>query len=207
MKKEKHYYIRDEENKPIITVCLLGNHGAINRGIAICSAEDQACKKVGQIIARIRALTAALLKKNSLEINRKDIPLIAFEFGFYKSYYNPELTKFEQKLFKINNKNDKTKKEKRKKTMNKFDRIKDWKEFGSIMEKYIETPQTKYGTNLKFNDLCHYTGLRVMLWNILKYALRLWSGAGKENDFQKIAHYAQMGVYLKGTARKKGSFL
>lgn len=85
------------------------------------------------------------------------------------------------------------KKEKEERKMSrKFDRIGDWKEFSSMMEKYIEIPQVKYGTNLKFNDLCHYTGLRVMLWNILKYSLRLWSGAGKENDFQKIAHYAQM---------------
>jgi hypothetical protein len=90
--------------------------------------------------------------------------------------------------------------------MNKFDRIGDWKEFSSIMEKYIEVPQTKYGTNLKFNDLCHYTGLRVMLWNILKYALRLWSGAGKENDFQKIAHYAQMAFILKERQKRKAPF-
>lgn len=81
--------------------------------------------------------------------------------------------------------------------MAKFDRIGDWEQFNGMMKSYIEVPQTKYGTNLKFNDLCHYTGLRIMLWNILKYALRLWSGAGKENDFQKIAHYAQMAWTLK----------
>lgn len=78
------------------------------------------------------------------------------------------------------------------KKINNFDRIGDWKKFAKAMEAYIETPQKKYGTEMKFNDLCHYTGLRIMLWNILKYALRLWSGAGKEHDFEKIAHYAQM---------------
>lgn len=98
------------------------------------------------------------------------------------------------------------KKEMEKKNMNRFDRIKDWKEFSSVMEKYIEGPQTKYGTNLKFNDLCHYTGCRVMLWNILKYALRLWSGAGKEHDFEKIAHYAQMAFILKERQKRKPPF-
>ena len=93
--------------------------------------------------------------------------------------------------------------------MNKFDRLSDWKSFNKKMEEYIEIPQKKYGSELKFNDLCHYTGLRIMLfaitlglvrimlWNILKYALRLWSGCGKEHDFEKIAHYAQMGFCLK----------
>lgn len=81
--------------------------------------------------------------------------------------------------------------------MAKFDRIGDWVQFNDMMKSYLEVPQIKYGTGLKFNDLCHYTGLRIMLWNILKYSLRLWSGAGKENDFQKIAHYAQMAWTLK----------
>jgi len=78
-----------------------------------------------------------------------------------------------------------------------FDRIDDWKKFSKKMEEYIEVPQKKYGSELKFNDLCTYTGLRVMLWNILKYTLRLWSGYGKEHDFEKIAHYAQMAYTLK----------
>lgn len=87
-----------------------------------------------------------------------------------------------------------------------FDRIGDWEQFNNMMKSYIEVPQTKYGTNLKFNDLCHYTGLRIMLWNILKYSLRLWSGAGKENDFQKIAHYSQMAWTLKQRQGRKAPF-
>lgn len=90
--------------------------------------------------------------------------------------------------------------------VNKFDRIGDWQKFSRMMETYIKTPQTKYGTNLKFNDLLHYTGLRVMLWNILKYALRLWSGAGKKHDFEKIAHYAQMCWVLKERQGRKAPF-
>jgi len=90
--------------------------------------------------------------------------------------------------------------------MNKFDRIRDWKVFSKKMEEYIEVPQKKYGSELKFNDLCHYTGLRIMLWNILKYALRLWSGCGKEHDWEKIAHYAQMGYCLKERQERTAPF-
>jgi len=83
--------------------------------------------------------------------------------------------------------------------MNKFDRINDWKAFSKRMEEYIVSGlQEKYGgKEIKFNDLCHYTGLRIMLWNILKYALRLWNGCGKVNDFEKAAHYLQMAWTLK----------
>lgn len=82
--------------------------------------------------------------------------------------------------------------------MNKFDRLKDWRTFSKMMEMYIENPTLKYGSGkMKFNDLCHYTGLRVTVWNILKYALRLWNVSGKVHDFEKIAHYSQMGWTLK----------
>lgn len=91
--------------------------------------------------------------------------------------------------------------------MNKFDRIGDWKIFSKRMEEYIAAgPQKKYSSRLKFNDLCHYTGLRVMTWNILKYALRLWNINGKKNDFEKIAHYAQMASTLKEKQEKKAPF-
>lgn len=90
--------------------------------------------------------------------------------------------------------------------MNKFDRIRDWKFFGDRMTEYISGPQKKYGTNMKFNDLCHYTGLRIMLWNILKYSLRLWSGNGKRHDFEKIAHYAQMAWTLKENQGREAPF-
>lgn len=90
--------------------------------------------------------------------------------------------------------------------MNEFDRLGDWEKFNGIMKKYIERPQKKYGTEFKFNDFLHYTGLRVMTWNILKYALRLWSGCGKEHDFEKIAHYAQMCHTLKNRQSREAPF-
>jgi hypothetical protein len=90
--------------------------------------------------------------------------------------------------------------------MNKFDRLRDWGTFNERMGEYIKIPQLKYGSSLKFNDLCHYTGLRVMVWNILKYALRLWSGSGKKHDFEKIAHYTQMAWTLKEKQDRQAPF-
>lgn len=90
--------------------------------------------------------------------------------------------------------------------MNKFDRLGDWEKFNNVMKKYIERPQKKYGTKRKFNDFLHYTGLRIMTWNILKYALRLWSGCGKEHDYEKIAHYAQMCHTLKTRQNREAPF-
>lgn len=84
------------------------------------------------------------------------------------------------------------------KLTNNFDRIGDWKKFSSHMaDTYLGPVVKKYGKSGQFNDLLHYTGLRVIVWNLLKYSLRLWNGSGKQNDFEKITHYAQMGWTLK----------
>lgn len=89
---------------------------------------------------------------------------------------------------------------------NNFDRLGDWRRFSAMMEEYIQGPQKKYGGELQFNDLCHYTGLRITLWNVLKYALRLWNGNGKEHDFEKMAHYSQMGWTLKEQQGREAPF-
>ena len=108
MKVEKYYYIRDSiktdpdgNGRPIITVCILeGCKGDIGRGMAICSDQDQPCKKVGRGIAKTRALHALYSARNSCEMKRGDkIPLMAFINGFYKSTFNPELTEYETRLF------------------------------------------------------------------------------------------------------------
>lgn len=91
--------------------------------------------------------------------------------------------------------------------MNKFDRLGDWRTFSKMMEKYIESaPKEKWGSKMKFNDLCHYTGLRVMAWNMLKYSLRLWNCFGKRHDFEKVAHYTQMAWTLKERQKRKAPF-
>ena len=81
--------------------------------------------------------------------------------------------------------------------MKEFDRLKDWYAFHGHMDVYLEAPIKKYGAEQQMNDFLHYTDLRTMFWNILKYALRLWLGHGKEHDLEKIAHYAQMAWTLK----------
>lgn len=35
-------------------------------------------------------------------------------------------------------------------------------------------------------------GSKICVWNILRYALRLWSGQAKDHDLEEIAHYAEM---------------
>jgi hypothetical protein len=92
------------------------------------------------------------------------------------------------------------------KEMRKFDRIGDWQAFSKRMEEYLLVPIKKYGGKTRFNDFLFYTGLRVMSWNILKYALRIWLGAGKRNDFEKIAHYAQMAWTVKEEEGREAPF-
>lgn len=103
MRNEKYYYIRDERKRPIITVCLVraerANGDDIARGIAVCSEKDSPCKKVGRAIAKARAIYALTSEKDNLEMNRSWLPLLAFSFGFPKSYFNPKLTKYEKRLF------------------------------------------------------------------------------------------------------------
>ena len=110
---EKYYYIRDNvksnpdsNGRPIITVCLIKIAEDIGRGIAICSDKDIPCKKVGRAIAKTRALFALHQEKDGCEIGRWDlenIQLSAENFGFngyFKSFFDPELTEYERKLFK-----------------------------------------------------------------------------------------------------------
>lgn len=96
---EKYYYIRDPENRPFVTICLLKNLNGIGRGIAICSNKDQPCKKTGRRIAKTRAVRAVASKQHSLNINRREhnFPVASF-FGAYKADFNPVLTGYERSL-------------------------------------------------------------------------------------------------------------
>jgi hypothetical protein len=109
--KEKYYYFREPKtNKPNITVCLIENDGAIARGVAICSARDNAKKKFGRKLARGRAIKAMAKKIDSCRVcrydgfhalykytpSRKDEKVVGF-----KSMFNPELTDFEKKIMGV----------------------------------------------------------------------------------------------------------
>lgn len=88
----------------------------------------------------------------------------------------------------------------------KFDRVRDWDEWASKMHDYIESfTITKYGDDEAGFDLMCVTEPRICVWNILKYALRLWRKKGKIHDIHKICHYAQMAYTLSnGDLTKAG---
>jgi len=76
------------------------------------------------------------------------------------------------------------------------DRVKDWDDWSKIMHDYIEKyTVSKYGQERNV-DLMYFTEPRICVWNILKYAFRLWNGKGKIHDIHKICHYAQMAYTL-----------
>jgi len=68
---------------------------------------------------------------------------------------------------------------------------KEWEKFSLYMRSmYLHKTDEKYRIgNMEFSDLTDY---KTLIWNILKYAIRLFNNAGKEHDLEKIAHYAQL---------------
>lgn len=73
-----------------------------------------------------------------------------------------------------------------------YDRLKEWQIFSDYMtEKYLNRTVEKYGKQ-RAPDLMSVTPIPVCIWNIIKYAFRLWNGKAKGREFEKIAHYAQI---------------
>ncbi|MHC4315633.1 MAG: hypothetical protein ACYSW3_24580 [Planctomycetota bacterium] len=69
--QEAYYYIRhDHQNRPVITICLMYDGAVLCRGMAVCSPDDQPCKKTGRRIARDKCLRAFGLKKSGCQIKR-----------------------------------------------------------------------------------------------------------------------------------------
>jgi len=82
-----------------------------------------------------------------------------------------------------------------------IDRIENWKRFSQHMEEYIGTwTVEKYAVegNDEGSGGCDLMSLvsakdwRICVWNILRYATRLWNKHAKDHDLEKIAHYAEM---------------
>ena len=90
-----------------------------------------------------------------------------------------------------------------------IDRVEEWKKFAEHMENYIkEQTLAKYGVENSGNsvDLMAITrDPRVCVWNILRYALRMWNGKMKEHDLEKVAHYAELAWALSGKSTEKDS--
>lgn len=103
--KERIYYGRDDDNRPIVTVCLLEGDFGFARGVAACSPMDNPCKRTGRKIAKERARYAVMNKSQNCVVSSMK-GLLAFsragmdaaDFNWTKSAYNPALTNFETKL-------------------------------------------------------------------------------------------------------------
>lgn len=74
------------------------------------------------------------------------------------------------------------------------DRVENWKKFSAHMEQYIaEQTVEKYKMDEdKGIDLMSISKPEICVWNILRYALRMWNGKKKPHDVEKVAHYAEM---------------
>ena len=102
--KEKYYYIRDEENKPRVTVCLMKEEHIMRkntgtaRGVSVCSYQDNPCKRVGRKIAKNRAEYALFTEEDSLPILTNhsgvamNVPFVS------KSEFMPFLSKMEDRI-------------------------------------------------------------------------------------------------------------
>lgn len=75
-----------------------------------------------------------------------------------------------------------------------FDRVGEWEIFsGHMKDQYLKVPHEKYGEQEDGTpDFMHWTTYRICVWNILKYAFRMWNKRTKGRELEKIAHYAQI---------------
>ena len=103
------YYLRDWENRPVVTVAFgdLNDDGTVCRGVSLCSALDAPVKSRGRDIALGRMWKAYYNKENSdpistlwrlpnadslFEVDEDDNEIPVFEF---KSGYDVEMTEYE----------------------------------------------------------------------------------------------------------------
>jgi len=116
--QEAYYYIRhDHQNRPLITICLMYDGTYLCRGMAVCSPDDQPCKKDGRKHARNKCLRAFGLKKSGCPVKRDKAFRVLISIGgidlypesdrlslspaiWYKSQFDigPE-NKLEKKIF------------------------------------------------------------------------------------------------------------
>jgi len=101
------YYLRNEENEPVVTVILtINDNNEIARGVSVCSVDDNPEKRKGIEWARKYAIDAMKAKSN---IERKCLQVESLvldsvshpeEFDIYafKAWYMPKLSEFETNL-------------------------------------------------------------------------------------------------------------
>ena len=84
---EKYYYLRNQRNEPVLTVCLLQKDHETARGLALCNRRDIPCKKIGRAIAKGRAEKALLKEESSDLISREEAYNILHSVVSYYSFY------------------------------------------------------------------------------------------------------------------------
>jgi hypothetical protein len=106
--REYFYYFRDDENRPIVTGCLLIDGQEYSRGVALCSRRDNPCKKSGRKIARTRAMWALKNKASNCEILSQKATSVLIDakisgefFDYVKSAFKPPVNVIETKLMGI----------------------------------------------------------------------------------------------------------
>ncbi|MCP5018659.1 MAG: hypothetical protein GY938_25780 [Ketobacter sp.] len=100
---ELYYYIRDADNFPLITVCLLiSADGFVARGIAICSPIENPEKSIGRGWARDRAYDAMYEEADDEPIKTQIAKYIFYVCDVsvpkFKQQFNPELSNFEKNV-------------------------------------------------------------------------------------------------------------
>ena len=90
---KKFVYLRDKENRPIVTICLLRDkaNNMFGKGVSICSDMDYPIKKKGRSIAYERAFTALITQKSSLPILRKDVKNIIERCLEFEKFYSDDI--------------------------------------------------------------------------------------------------------------------
>jgi len=77
-----------------------------------------------------------------------------------------------------------------------MNRLQQWQAFSQHMGRYIANKtESKYNAgSLDLITMCmeRPEGRTICLFNIIKYALRMFNGHGKEHDLEKIVHYASI---------------
>jgi hypothetical protein len=106
MEKRYFYYLRDDNNKPIVTVCLIKTGDIVTKGIAICSERDNPVKKVGRNIAAGRAVKAQLYGMDTLPVSERGLEQYGQVYEsdveeltpMYKSVFTPYLSDYEKEI-------------------------------------------------------------------------------------------------------------
>jgi len=105
MVKEIYYYERDQEKRPVVTVCVVQQNDEVARGVAICSPKDVTCKATGRKIAKHRAVYALNCQTTALPVGRDEAAAVSrivhgnqADFHQFKADFNPDLTDYEREL-------------------------------------------------------------------------------------------------------------